>query len=87
MAIIKRTSKKELSDGKLSGSNGGIIAYDQVQDEGTNLPKRPIMDFVGAGVTAYDDGTKTIIQFIRDVDGGSASSVYLTSQSIDGGFA
>ena len=36
-------------------------AYDTVQNEGSNLTQRSTIDFVGAGVTAADDGTKTTV--------------------------
>jgi hypothetical protein len=36
-------------------------AYDRVQNEGSNLTQRSIIDFIGAGVTAADDGTKTTV--------------------------
>ena len=36
-------------------------AYDTVQNEGSNLTQRSTIDFVGAGVTASDDGSKTVV--------------------------
>lgn len=36
-------------------------AYDTVQNEGSNLTQRSTIDFVGAGVTAADDGSKTTV--------------------------
>lgn len=36
-------------------------AYDTIQNEGSNLTQRSTIDFVGAGVTAADDGTKTTV--------------------------
>ena len=36
-------------------------AYDRVQNEGSNLTQRSTIDFIGAGVTAADDGTKTTV--------------------------
>lgn len=36
-------------------------AYDTVQNEGSNLTQRSTIDFIGAGVTAADDGTKTTV--------------------------
>ena len=36
-------------------------AYETVQNEGSNLTQRSTIDFVGAGVTAADDGTKTTV--------------------------
>jgi hypothetical protein len=40
---------------------GGSSAYNLIQEEGTSLPARTTIDFQGAGVTATDDGTKTIV--------------------------
>lgn len=48
-------------------------AYSVVQDEGTNLPTRSIIDFQGAGVTAADVGTKTVVTIPGT---GSFSPVY-----------
>lgn len=36
-------------------------AYETVQNEGSNLTQRSTIDFVGAGVTASDNGSKTIV--------------------------
>jgi hypothetical protein len=36
-------------------------AYDTVQNEGSNLTQRSTIDFVGAGVTAADNGSKTTV--------------------------
>ena len=36
-------------------------AYDTVQNEGSNLTQRSTIDFVGAGVTASDNGTNTVV--------------------------
>jgi hypothetical protein len=36
-------------------------AYDTVQNEGTSLTQRDTIDFQGAGVTASDNGTKTVV--------------------------
>ena len=36
-------------------------AYDTVQNEGSNLTQRSTIDFIGAGVTASDDGSKTVV--------------------------
>lgn len=36
-------------------------AYETVQNEGTSLTQRDTIDFQGAGVTASDNGTKTIV--------------------------
>ncbi len=39
----------------------GAAAYNQAQEEGVNLSQRTILDFVGAGITASDTGSKTQI--------------------------
>jgi hypothetical protein len=36
-------------------------AYDRVQNEGSNLTQRSTIDFVGAGVTASDNGSNTVV--------------------------
>lgn len=36
-------------------------AYDTIQNEGSNLTQRSTIDFIGGGVTAADDGTKTTV--------------------------
>ena len=36
-------------------------AYETVQNEGSNLTQRSTIDFVGAGVTASDNGAKTLV--------------------------
>lgn len=41
------------------GSGAG--GYNLIQDEGSSLPARTTIDFQGAGVTASDDGSKTIV--------------------------
>jgi hypothetical protein len=41
--------------------NHDIQCYSTVQEEGVNLPQRSTIDFQGAGVTASDNGLKTII--------------------------
>lgn len=40
-------------------ATGGGSGYTTVQDEGTPLTQRSTVDFVGAGVTATDTGSKT----------------------------
>ncbi|MEI7960708.1 MAG: hypothetical protein WCI04_00070 [archaeon] len=47
--------------GVAGGSGGGVGTYNTVQDEGISLPSRTTMNFVGKGVTATDDGTKTVV--------------------------
>jgi hypothetical protein len=41
--------------------NHDVQAYNTVQEEGVSLPQRSIIDFQGSGVTASDNGTKTIV--------------------------
>ena len=36
-------------------------AYDTIQNEGSDLTQRSTIDFVGAGVTASDNGAKTLV--------------------------
>lgn len=36
-------------------------AYDTIQNEGSNLTQRSTIDFIGTGVTAADDGSKTVV--------------------------
>ena len=38
---------------------GGTGGYNQIADEGSNLPQRNTINFIGAGVVASDDGTQT----------------------------
>ena len=42
-------------------ASGGSGGYTTIQEEGSSLPQRNTMDFVGAGVTATDNGSKTIV--------------------------
>lgn len=41
--------------------NHDVQAYTTIQEEGSNLPQRSILDFQGDGVTATDFGGKTIV--------------------------
>ena len=41
--------------------NHDVQAYNTVQEEGSSLPQRSAIDFQGTGVTASDNGTKTIV--------------------------
>jgi hypothetical protein len=50
---------------------GGAGGYNLIQEEGTSLPARTTIDFQGGGVTATDDGTKTIVT----IPGGGSSIV------------
>ena len=45
---------------QISGSGGGS-GYTTVENEGSPLTQRTTINFVGAGVTATDDGTKTVV--------------------------
>lgn len=58
-------------------ANGQIAGYNKVlHDEGTPLPQRPSVDFVGAGVTVTDDSgnNKTIVT----IPGGAAGELNQT---------
>jgi len=41
--------------------NHDVQAYNTIQEEGVSLPQRSIIDFQGSGVTASDNGAKTIV--------------------------
>jgi hypothetical protein len=41
--------------------NHDIQCYSTVQNQSVNLPQRSVIDFQGAGVTASDNGVKTIV--------------------------
>jgi len=51
-------------------SAGGGGGYSTIQDEGVSLTQRTTIDFVGAGVTATDTGSKTQVS----IPGGAGSS-------------
>jgi hypothetical protein len=55
----------------MSGGGGGGGGYTTVQDEGVALTVRTVLNFVGAGVTATDDGTRTVVT----IPGGGAAPV------------
>jgi hypothetical protein len=46
------------------------LYYQQVQDEGIDLPQRYRINFIGAGVTVIDAGEKTVVT----IPGGGGSS-------------
>lgn len=72
-----------LYNATFSFGGGGITsAYQLIQDEGVSvLPQRTILNFVGAGVTATDDGvSKTIVTIPGG--GGGASIVYLLNSAL-----
>jgi hypothetical protein len=50
----------------------------QIQDEGVKIPQQPIMDFVGAGVTAANSGSKTVVTI-----GGAVSDTAYNATSWD----
>jgi len=52
-------------------------AYDTIQDHGSNMPKRSILDFQGGGVVVTDNGSKTIATIL------SGNSFGLFSQTSD----
>ena len=60
-----------------NGTNGTNGAISQIQDEGSGLPVQPIIDFVGAGVTATNGSGKTIVT----IPGGPGGGNYQTVQS------
>lgn len=46
--------------GTVNVPGGGGSAYNQIQEEGTNLTQRTILNFIGTSITCVDDGaTKT----------------------------
>ena len=51
-----------------SGGGGGS-GYTTIEDEGTPLTQRTTINFVGAGVTATDNGSKTVVT----INGGTGS--------------
>jgi hypothetical protein len=61
-------NKKRITIGSLPTAGGG---YTTVQDEGSPLTQRSTIDFVGAGVTATDDGSKTVVT----IPGGGGSTL------------
>ena len=55
----------------LTDSNAvGTSGYDQIQDEGIDLTKRTILNFIGPGVTAFDDapGSRTNVRVSGGVE-------------------
>jgi len=61
---------------ELSYGSGAGLGYSIIQDEGVSLPPRTIINFVGNGVTATDDGvSKTIVT----IPGGI---IYLTNSAL-----
>jgi hypothetical protein len=54
-----------------NGTNGTNGAISEIQDEGSGLTVQPIIDFVGAGVTATNGSGKTIVT----IPGGGGGSI------------
>lgn len=50
--------------------NHDVQAYNTIQEEGFSLPQRSIIDFVGPGVSAFDNGAKTTV-FVPGVSAGN----------------
>lgn len=64
---------------KSDSTGGGHV----IQDEGTPLPQRDTMDFIGNGVTVTDDGAKTIIEVLGlDAENLAASNSISLTKSI-----
>ena len=76
-------------DNLLLATVSGVGSGHTIQDEGIDLTKRTNLNFKGSGVIASDNAGNdaTDITISGNVDGGSASSVYLETQVIDGGGA
>jgi hypothetical protein len=69
------------------GGGGGDVA---IQDEGIEIASAAeFINFTGNGVVATVNGLGVDVEIdgLLNIDGGSAASVYLVSQSIDGGSA
>jgi hypothetical protein len=61
-------------------ATAGSGGYATVQEEGSSLTARTTVNFVGAGVTATDDGTKTVVTIP-----GGGGSVAVTAPTISSG--
>jgi hypothetical protein len=59
---------------QISGSGGGGGGYTTVENEGTPLTQRSTINFVGAGVTATDDGSGKTIVTITGASGSLAAA-------------
>ena len=66
--------------GQSSGVAAGAQGYATVEDEGTPLAQRTVLDFVGAGVTATDVGGETRISI---PGGGSGIAVQVDDVDVD----
>jgi hypothetical protein len=74
--VIVRISSNSSFNALTSFSSGVTQAYQTIQDEGSSVTQRSIMNFVGAGVTVNDDGSsKTTITI-----NGGVSQAYTTVQ-------
>lgn len=61
----------------LNGNTGALKAYETVKDEGSSLTQRPILDFVGSGVTVTDDsGSGKTVVTIPGAGGSATVSSY-----------
>ena len=58
----------------------GAPAGHEIEDEGVGLPQQPILNFVGAGVTATDAGGKTIVTIPGGGGGGGSIDDILALQ-------
>jgi hypothetical protein len=71
--------------------NHDVQAYNTIQNQSVNLPQRSIIDFQGTGVTASDNGVKTIVNIAAPTNYGlyaqtsdSANVTGIVKQSIIG---
>jgi hypothetical protein len=60
--------------------NHDVQAYNTIQEEGFSLPQRSIIDFVGPGVSAFDNGAKTTV-FVPGVSAGNFGLYSQTASS------
>ena len=63
-----RQFSQAISELQATGGGGG---YSSVEDEGSGLTARSIINFTGAGVTATDVGSKTVV----NIPGGGGGSL------------
>lgn len=76
-----------VQDSPCVGGGGLTGGGHTIQEDGVSLPQRANLNFEGVSVVddVINDATKIILN--RNVDGGSASSVYLPTQVVNGGTA
>lgn len=81
------TGKFLRDDGTWTSAGSG--SGHTIQDEGVDLTNRSNLNFIGASVIVTDNSgdDSTDVTIHNNIDGGSAASVYLTGQNIDGGGA